>query len=383
MTGTRWWHVFFGATMLVLAIVAWTAYSPSTGHRIAASATIVVLTVCWLSFGQWSFGRPRLAIPFAAVLILGSGVLVAGGPSLAVVQAISMPLVWAVLERTAWAVTANVCLALAVAVGYVSVLGPSPEVFLQAAFIEGISLVGSLALGVWTTRIAQLSDERKLLLDELTAAQAQLATLHRDSGVTSERERLAREIHDTIAQSLTGLVMLAQRSRRQLAAGELNDLPDQLAMLEEGGAQALAEARTLIAATAPPELDAGIGAALERLAARFSRETGIAVTATVDEGSGLDQDVRVVLLRCAQESLANVRKHSRAAAASVTLAVTEDGASLTVYDEGIGFDPQSPSTGFGLSGMRDRLSLVGGQLTISSSAAGTTVSAHLPLTVTA
>ena len=230
--------------------------------------------------------------------------------------------------------------------------------------IEAISLVGSLALGLWITRISDLSHERKALLDELTAAQGQLAALHRDSGVTSERERLAREIHDTIAQSLTGLVMLSQRAQRELAAGDTDALADQLEMMEHSARDALVETRTLVAAGAPVELGAGIVAALERFGSRFERETGIAVTVngTVPE---LDRDTEVVLLRCAQEALANVRKHSGARAAAITLTMTGGRPTMTVQDDGVGFDPSLPSTGFGLAGMRDRLALVGGSIAVA------------------
>ncbi|MCU1514388.1 MAG: hypothetical protein JWO10_1478 [Microbacteriaceae bacterium] len=382
MTGRRWWHVLFAITMLVVVFLSLTSYSPSTANRVGALVTVGVYTLCWATFGRVSFGRFRLALPFGIVIVLASGVLVWCSPSNAIVQGISFPLLWTIFDRTRHAVIANVALAAAVFVGYTASLGFTADVAREAAFIEAISLLGSLALGTWITRIADLSQERKTLLDELTAAQDQLALLSRDSGVTSERERLAREIHDTIAQSLTGVVMVAQRSQRELAAGNLDGLAEQLELLEESGREALAETRSLVAASAPVELGAGIGPALERLAARFSKETGIAVTASVPSGAAIDRDTQVVLLRCAQEALANVRKHSGARGATVTLTMG-DPITLAVHDDGSGFDPDAASTGFGLPGMRDRLALVAGRLDITNTGHGTTLTATLPAVVVA
>ena len=132
--------------------------------------------------------------------------------------------------------------------------------------------------------------------------------------MTDERGRLAREIHDTIAQSLTGLVMVAQRAGNRLepvdgeaAASVRGDIE----LMEQMAREALTEARGLVASLTPVEPDAGLAEALRRLATSFERETGVAVTVTAD-AAGLDRELEVVLLRCAQEALANVRKHAKA-----------------------------------------------------------------------
>src|SRR5690606_35797230 len=115
--------------------------------------------------------------------------------------------------------------------GFFVSLGMTTTALSAAALTVLFSFTGSVALGLWIWRIAQYGDERARLLDELTAAQDELAVLHRDAGVTTERERLARELHDTIAQSLAGMVLLAQRSRRELGSGRLTDAT--LALLED------------------------------------------------------------------------------------------------------------------------------------------------------
>jgi signal transduction histidine kinase len=277
------------------------------------------------------------------------------------------------------AIVANVLLALAVGVGFTLSIGTSEAALVQIVITLALSLGFSMAMGLWITRIFDLSHERQQLIEQLQAAQGQLEILHRDAGATSERERLAREIHDTIAQSLTGIVLLAQRAQGEFVAGGAA-LGEQLALLESGARDALAETRALVAATASANLvDGGVAAALERLGERFTRETDITVEVTIRGSVAMDRDAEVAVLRCAQEGLANVRKHARASAASVTLEVDDTTASLTVTDDGVGFDTATASSGFGLPGLRERLTLVGGSLAVTSDRTGTRLVATLPL----
>jgi signal transduction histidine kinase len=166
--------------------------------------------------------------------------------------------------------------------------------------------------------------------------------------------------------------MLAQRASRELAAGTLE--PGHIDVLEENARAALAETRALVASSASPGLDDGLASALERLGARFERETGIIVTVQADATAFVARDTEVVLLRCAQEGLANVRKH--AAAHSVTVSLT--GRTLRVIDDGTGFDVTAPSAGYGLAGMRERLALVGGSVQITTASSGTVLEVEVP-----
>ena len=379
MTGERWWHVFVAATIVVLALINAVAYSPSHGQRIAAWVILGVIGLAYLVVGRRSLQDGGPWVVFSIVLILGSGALVACSPTLAIVQAIAFPLLWSIIEDTRIAIVANVLLAISVSVGFVISGGTSTDNLVSTAVVEGISLVGSLALGLWITRISHLSHERRDLIDELTATQAQVSALSRETGAAEERERLAREMHDTIAQSLTGLVMLSQRAQRELAAGHADGIADQLAVMEETARDALLETRSLVASGASVEVGGGIVAAVERLGERFGRETGIRVSVDGDGLPELDRATEVVLLRCAQEALANVRKHSGARGAAIALASTGELVTMTVSDDGVGFAPDAPSPGYGLAGMRDRLALVEGTLTVASRpGAGTTLLIGLP-----
>ena len=375
-----WWHL---AVVAVTVVVGFTIfaydYGDDSGHRIAGAAALVGFVIAWFAIGQFATEGSRLAAVYAVVLIVGCGVGTAINPNFATMQTVAYPLLWTRASSTKSAILASAALAASVAIGFVSRFGPTQAAIVQAAVIAGLSFGFSVAMGLWISRIWSISDERQALVVELQEAQASLASLHRDLGITSERERLAREIHDTIAQDLTGIVMLSQQARRSLTAGDEAATDEQLAMLEENARLALSETRALVAATAPAALDdGGIGPALERLGARFTRESGILVSVEVDAATPVDRANEVVLLRCAQEALANVRKHSGATSAVVTLTVAPTGTTLAIADNGSGFDPTTVDRGFGIAGMRDRLALVAGELELETSPAGTRLVATLP-----
>ncbi len=377
MESSRWWHVAVIGTAAVLSVmVAWG--HPLDAQTAGALAANGVFVLAWLIVGRHAVHSPTAATAFIVITIIVAGIGAAFSPSMATIQTIAYPIIWVLSRRLLDAVLASIALATSVGIGIFISTGS----LLQTLVVQGISLAFSVALGLWITSIANRSDERQRLLDELRLAQDRLAVVNRDAGVTSERERLAREIHDTIAQDLTGLVLITQRARRELGSGALEAVAQQLELLEENARAALAETRALVAASAPVSLsNAGVRDAVERLAERFERETSIRVASEIGELPPLDRDTEVVLLRCAQESLANVRKHSAATAATVSIRSTAASVMLEVSDNGHGFDPQVPSTGFGLDGMRERLALVGGSLVISSDPGRTLVTATLPLGV--
>jgi signal transduction histidine kinase len=421
MNGNRWWHLLFALTMVVLAGMFVANAAGGQPREWLALTMVGVITVAYVAVGRHGFVSRRAALVFLSVLLLGSGVATAVDPNMAVVQCIAMPLIWYQLDVTRHAIIGNAAFVVAIALGMMDFFDFGPQGVLQSALVEGISLVGSICLGLWITRIAELSDERRRLLDELRSAQAAVAALSHEAGATSERERLARDLHDTIAQSLTGLVLLGQRASRELASGDAADAASTLAMIEETARDTLVETRSLVASGAPVDLDAGLPAALHRLGRRFERETGVAVAvsggagvasgaapAHPDPGSALGstgaalgstgaalesagveldsaaaalgRDLEVVLLRTAQEALANVRKHSGASRARVELRVVGSEASLTVADDGCGFDAGAAADGFGLAGLRARLELAGGRLSVDSGAGrGTCLTAVVPV----
>ncbi len=364
MQNRRWWDVaaLAAASVIVLLTLIDPPYGPPERGAWAASAVFLVVYVAYARrhVGREEFA-PHLVISIAFAVILAVGA--SFEPSFAILQAFIYPFVWSTAPTLRSALVANGLVAAAIVVGYVARSGL--EGLLAGLGVAALSVGFSVALGLWITRIAEDGDERGRLLEELQAAQGQLAAMHRDAGVTDERARLAREIHDTIAQSLTGLVMVAQRAGNRLepvggeaAASARRDIE----LMETMAREALTEARGLVASLTPVEASAGLGDALRRLATAFARETHVAVTVEAD-AAGLDRELEVVLLRSAQEALANVRKHARARSAAISVAASEAEVVLTVTDDGRGPGDAASTLGergFGLAGIRDRAALVGG-----------------------
>ncbi|MGJ1429309.1 sensor histidine kinase [Clavibacter sepedonicus] len=389
MIPVRTVHLAYGVTMAVLVVLA-----IGTGRDAGWGAwgAIAAMTALYLLVGRRaleasaaaSATEARLppepsAVVFLALVIPAATWGVASLSTFAVVQCVLCPLVWLLLDRVRDAVIGTLVLTGSIAVGFVVGFGDLPGALPTMALSQGLSLGGTIALGLWITRIADLSRERLQLLEGLRAAQAQVEELGREAGTARERERLSADIHDTVAQDLTGLVMLAQRGRRELRGGATEAMDQTLAQLEAGARDALTQTRAIVAATAPVELTDGLGQAIARLGARLERETGIPVEVRVDAGVGsVDRDAEVVLLRCAQEGLANVRRH--AGASAVELALDRDGGDvvLAIRDDGRGFDPARASGGYGLDGMRRRLDAAGGRLDVESGPGGTRLTARIP-----
>lgn len=375
MLRSRWWTVAVAAVASVCAIVL-VVDRPSVAELVVGLGVLAVFVVAFFVVGRAAEDGSGRAAAFIVLCVVTTGVLVSLAPPLAIFQSVAMPIGWVITRTRRAGITASAFVAGAAGVGFFVSLGPSWDATASALITVTFSFVGSVALGLWIWRIAEYGDERARLLEELTAAQDELAALHRDAGVTGERERLARELHDTIAQSLAGMVLLAQRSRRELTSGRLTDAT--LELLEDAARDALTETRTLVAGSAPVELGAGLAGALEVLAERFRRESGVSVAVSVSLDAPLDRDAEVALLRCAQEGLANVRKHAGASTVTVSLCDEGGDAVLSVADDGRGLDATAIPDGFGLSGLRARLALVGGSLAVSGSPEGTTIEARLP-----
>lgn len=236
--------------------------------------------------------------------------------------------------------------------------------------------------------------ERQRLVDSLVRAQDEMAVLHdelassqREAGVLQERGRLSRDIHDTLAQGFSSIVLLA---RGRSVVHDESGLVDLLDQIESTASTNLAEARSVVSALAPKSLsDNGLVHALGRIVETMARETGIHTEVRVEgESLHLPTTIEVALLRTAQGALANVRSHSHARRAVVTLSGLEDRVLLEVVDDGRGFDPGAVAEregtyrhgGYGLPSTRARLRELGGDLVIESAPGeGTALSAHLPL----
>lgn len=211
----------------------------------------------------------------------------------------------------------------------------------------------------------------------------------RKAGILGERQRLAREIHDTLAQGFTSIVMNLEAAEGALPQEAPDDDKTKwhLDQARLTARESLVESRRLVWALRPEALDnASLPEALAQLVARWSDSAGVTASATVTgTPRQLPEEAEVALVRVAQEALANVLKHANASRAVVTLSYMSDLVTLDVIDDGTGFDPERSLTedsegGYGLRTMRERIEQLGGSLTIESAPGeGTTLVAGLPL----
>ena len=241
--------------------------------------------------------------------------------------------------------------------------------------------------------LADLSEANRKLeatLEENAGLHEQLVAQAREAGVYDERQRMAREIHDTLAQSLAGIITQLQAADQAAQAGEQRRHRDAALALARDG---LTEARRSVRALRPEPLQqAGrIEDALAVVASRWSALHGVeAIVTTTGPPRPIPGEAELVLLRTAQEALANVARHARARAVRLTLSYIGDQVTLDVRDDGAGFTPVVNGTvvaldgplrgGFGLTAMRERVEGLAGTLAIESEpGAGTTISASLPV----
>ena len=380
MISSRWWLV--ALTAVSATSIALLVFDGAPDSRapvqllVAGCAILLVYNVIFLGMRRHVAEGNRAALAIGIVTIVFTGSLTALLPSLATMQFFAYPLQWVVAGSRRRGIWLSAVLAVAVGIGFWFSFGSRVEALPMILGTQALSFVFSLVMGLWISHIAELGEKQAKLVAELQATQSELAALHRDAGVTAERSRMSREVHDTVAQSLTGLVLLTQRTQREFEAHQLT--PDTLRALEQSAQDALTETRSLVAASAPVELaHGGLTQALTLLTERFERETRIRVTVHAEVTAPLERDHEVVLLRCAQEGLANVRKHAAASAAQVTLTVDDGAAQLSVTDDGRGFGDDAP-TGFGLDGLRDRLALANGTLEVDGTPGATTLTASIP-----
>ncbi|MFR0357098.1 sensor histidine kinase [Streptomyces sediminimaris] len=221
-------------------------------------------------------------------------------------------------------------------------------------------------------------------LDENAALHAQLLVQAREAGVADERRRLAAEIHDTLAQGLTGIIAQLQ---------VVVNTPDRDQAREHTGRamelarHSLGEARRSVHNLAPVALEHdGLPEALKKTVAEWGERTGVraglTITGTAEE---LHDEVSATLLRIVQEALSNAARHARATRVGVTLSFLGEEVILDIRDDGTGFDPRAvpartSAGGFGLDGMRARAERIAGSLTVESEPGqGTALSARVPL----
>jgi signal transduction histidine kinase len=248
---------------------------------------------------------------------------------------------------------------------------------LNAAFGIGLAFV----YGRFAYTIIGQSTERAELIGQLEATRAELAAANHQAGTLAERQRLAGEIHDTLAQGFSSIIVLLQAAETGLGPDTAGPVRQQISLAAQTARENLTEARGLVAALAPAGLAEGnLPGALRRVTDRAQAETGIdAAFSEEGEPRPLPAALDVMLLRVAQEALANVRKHAAARTVRVGLCYADGMVSLQVSDDGCGFVADGATGGYGLRGMRERVTQVHGRFEVTSTpGAGTCLRAEVP-----
>lgn len=341
-------------TVVTSALRVWQLGRPNRPHQVAAFVTNLLLTLLLVSlsplYGVYAF----VGYLDAVALFTGAGQV--------------------------WALVAAASLnALAQSGGPTGVVdGPWVFAFLLLAN-AGLAII---MVQVDQQRQRTVTRLRQTLADLEQARrvndslQDQLVDQARTSGVLEERQRLSREIHDTVAQ---GLVALLRQIEAATDAATLPEARSMLSRADRTARDSLAEARRAVTALASPWLDAHLlPQALEKICSQWSQSSGVTVEVQV-VGVPVPSPSDADLLRICQEGLANVSKHAHADHVELRLIYAQAALTLVLRDDGVGFVDADQRRGHGLRSMRDRLSAAGGQLAIDTSeGAGCTVRATVP-----
>lgn len=246
--------------------------------------------------------------------------------------------------------------------------------------------VAGIALALWINAIISQSNQRRELIEQLEAAQAELATAERNAGILEERQRLAREIHDTLAQGFTSIVMHLEAADQALPQ-DVATVQRHLDQSRHIARASLEQARRVVQDLRPDLLEKEpLPQAIARVVDQWSQQSDVAATAaTTGAIIALHPQVEVTLLRATQEALANVRKHAGATQVTVTLSYMGDVVVLDVQDNGRGTAASAAARaesagGFGLAAMRERVEMLNGSLLVESAPGeGTTLVVELPV----
>lgn len=249
-------------------------------------------------------------------------------------------------------------------------------------YLAGLFFVASFSTTMLRTNEARIQSDR--LLDELQQAHRQLqenAGQAEELATAKERNRLARELHDSVAQTLYGLTLQAEAANRKLKAGHTDEVSEYLQEIRDSAQQTLQETRLLIFELRPPILEQeGLVAALRNRLESVESRSGLKVQMQLREVGQVRAEVEAGLYGISNEALNNVLKHARARAIKVSLKRQEGRIVLEIHDDGVGFDVDSTLGGMGVNGMKERADQFGGVLQIQSGANGTTIRVEVEVT---
>jgi NarL family two-component system sensor histidine kinase YdfH len=375
---------------LSLVLVGMYVWALASSAELTSSWKIVLFTLLMGTHIAlyWSstrvFAHPRWLAPFLIVqglLAFSMGLLVRlSGFSFGLYPGL-IGLVIGMPVKRVWRIVAIGFFLVLSLVNYIVVAGPGAAL----GWVLGtVPVVVFVTMYVWMyLRQADAREQAQVLLKDLEAANLQLTEYSarvEDLTIASERQRLARELHDTLSQGLAGLILELEAVDAHLAG----DRPDRAQTIVRGmmvrARSILADARRAIDDLRQP-VGHGLVEAVRKEAESFTSATGIPCDTKIDVAAAVPELVSETAIRAISEGLTNVARHARAKNVTMQLKSIENLLEIEMCDDGIGFDPNAIEAGhYGLQGMRERLRLTGGSLEIhSETGKGTRLVIRFPL----
>lgn len=385
----RWmlfWHGAFYVSLIVATGLAFTLGASTFQQSLVLCALSLVLGTWYVGcvFVSLDYWRSRVLFTWGYLLIgwiIWTGLITESPIYLFVLFGLYPQLF--VFLRLPWSMV-GACILLGISL-WNQVTGQGNW---SVGVITLLSWPASIGLGLFIEALIRQSRERARLLHELEATRQELALTARQAGIMQERQRLARDIHDTFTQGLSSIVMQIEAMDVMLSADDTKGRQT-LGRVRRIARENLAEARRLLWALQPEVSErASLPEMLPPLTERWTEESGVRVRVTITgQATSLRPEIEVTLLRATQEALANIRKHAQASSVVLTLSYMEDIVALDIQDDGIGFDPYclpAPSLGetsgrFGLKALRERIEQLEGTFTLESTpGSGTIIAVALP-----
>ena len=256
-------------------------------------------------------------------------------------------------------------------------LYPTEHWLLILMIILGLLIISTI-IGAFISSIIIQSTERQRLIDDLTQSRANLMRVEREAGRLTERQRLARDIHDTLAQHFTSIIMHLSAAKHS----NPESVQSEVQQAEDAAREGLDEIRRIVWDMQPEQIEkASLVEAVEELAARWSAENSVQVKMKVTgTPHSLTSSAETALLRISQEAMHNIHKHAQAKNVNITFSFMEDMFVMDIADDGLGFEPSKIKNGFGMKTMRDRAEELSGTLTIESEQGiGTAIAVSIPI----
>ena len=256
---------------------------------------------------------------------------------------------------------------------------------LSFIFLYTAAILFVAAFSIITIRSQDAQRKSETLLAELQEAHKQLQTYTgqaEELAISEERNRLARELHDSVAQTMYGLTLQSEAANRRLREGKLEKVEDDLVFFQASAQQTLQEIRLLIFELRPPELEeVGLAGALQERISNVESRSGLKISLDFDALDSLSPEIEIDLYRIALEALNNILKHAQAKSIRLTVRNKQRSVWMEIEDDGLGFDVELQNqNGLGLKSMRERVAQMKGELKIQSAPGkGTIITVEAPL----